>query len=82
MVKSKKSPLLELLLCLDSDNLIKITQTLVETNPELEDRIRIYITPKKLIKTPLNYYKKQVSEIQQVPKSKSKANQIKISFKP
>lgn len=69
----KKAKLNDLLYDIDADFLREILLLLVESNPELEDRVRILITPKNQINNPLTYYKKQIKGLPVKINDKAKA---------
>jgi hypothetical protein len=71
--KIKKLTISELLYDLDGDFLRDIILNIVQTNPELEDRIRIAVTPKNQINNPVSYYKKQIVGIPARINDKAKA---------
>jgi len=69
----KKAKLNDLLYDIDADFLREILLLLVESNPELEDRVRILVTPKNQINNPLSYYKKQIKGLPVKINDKAKA---------
>jgi hypothetical protein len=73
----KKPKLYDLLCEFDSDFLTEIITTIVSTSPEIEDRIRIIITPKNQISNPISYYKKQLKGIPATLNNKSKIKLLK-----